>query len=108
MNRSGGHWALAPVQASATSQTPTEGRQTIGPAKPSAGQAPLPSQTSATSQAPAEGRQVVPAAALLLQSAAQQSPSRLLPSSQTSPASTRPLPQNSLRWPVTASAYPPH
>src|SRR5437899_1602611 len=68
---SAGQAALAPVQVSATSQTPAEARHsTVTALKPSVGQALLtPSQLSATSQAPAAGRHT----AVLLASAGQES-----------------------------------
>src|SRR5215813_11549534 len=56
---SAGQLALEPVQFSAMSQVPVEGRQTVvGGARASAGQPLLtPSQLSAMSQTPAAGRQ---------------------------------------------------
>ena len=58
---SAGQTALEPVQDSATSHWPVEGRHTVvDGSNVSAGHAPeVPVQDSATSQEPAEGRQVV-------------------------------------------------
>src|SRR5947208_1198638 len=60
---SGGQFGPSPGHFSATSQSPTDGRQaTSADLKPSTGQvAPLPVQVSATSHGPAAARQTVPA-----------------------------------------------
>ena len=59
---SGGHAALSSRHVSARSQTSAAARQTVPPAKVSAGQLAAPAQVSTTSHTPAEARHTVPVA----------------------------------------------
>src|SRR5439155_17170679 len=106
---SAGHDALEPVQDSAGSHTPAEGRQTVAlDSKAFAGQAAAdPLQASARSQSPAAGRQVVPAD-LKVHVVVQQEPAvpSSAPPSHCSGAVRTPSPHTAIT-PTAIDVHPP-
>jgi hypothetical protein len=99
-----GQAVLAPLQVSVRSQIPAEERH-VAPALPAAcTHAPVPSQRSVEQTSPSPA-QAEPEASKL-QSAAQQSPPVRFPSSQSSPAVTKPSLQNE-HWSAPLQSGPP-